>query len=111
MGKIADRLADLDIRPSVTGCDELLVADISNWGAYGLIAFLGMWSQRDLLADIAPLALLGYLSSRGSVDGVTGQNTLTEDGLPAEEGLGVIEQLRHLTQFSRRQPPSPPGSH
>lgn len=110
MGNIAEMLADLEIRPSVTCCDELLVADVSNWGAYGLIAFLGMWSQRDLLADIAPMALLNYLSSRGSVDGVTGQNTLTEDGLPAEEGVRVIEQLRHLTQFSRHRPLSPHGS-
>jgi D-glutamate cyclase-like protein len=105
MGNIAGMLADLDIRPSVTCCDELLVADVSNWGAYGLIAFLGIWSQRDLLADIAPLELLDYLSTRGSVDGVTGQNTLTEDGLPAEESLSVIQHLRQLTQFSRRQQP------
>ena len=110
MGNIADILAGLDIRASVTGCDELLVADVSNWGAYGLIAFLGMWSQRDLLADIAPLELLNYLSTRGSVDGVTGQNTLTEDGLPVEESLNVIEQLRQLTHFSRAQPPSPHGT-
>ncbi|CAA0101602.1 Uncharacterised protein [Halioglobus japonicus] len=107
MGNIGNILTSLDIRPSVTGCDELLVADVSNWGVYGLIAFLGMWAQQDLLADIAPLELLDYLSSRGSVDGVTGKNTLTEDGLPAQEGLRVIEQLRQLTQFPRPQPPSP----
>ncbi len=100
MGNITSALAGLDIRAAVTRCDELLVADVSNWGAYGLIAFLAYWAGRDLLANVSPLALLQYLSTRGSVDGVTRKNTLTEDGLPVEEGIGVIAQLRQLTQFS-----------
>lgn len=99
MGNIASALAGLDINVSVTGCDELLVADVSNWGAYGLIAFLGLWAQRDLLASLSPVALLNYLSTRGSVDGVTRENTLSEDGLQVREGLRVIEQLRALTNF------------
>jgi hypothetical protein len=100
MGNIAGALAGLDIRAAVTGCDELLVADVSNWGAYGLIALLAYWAGRDLLAQVSPQALLQYLSTRGSVDGVTRENTLTEDGLPIEEGMGVIAQLRQLTNFS-----------
>lgn len=99
MGKIGPALASLDIRASVTGCDELLVADVSNWGAYGLIALLAMWSGRDLLAEIAPLDILHYLSVRGSVDGVTRENTLTEDGLAAAEGMQLIQELRMLTGF------------
>ncbi|MEZ5502884.1 MAG: DUF4392 domain-containing protein [Halioglobus sp.] len=100
MGNIASALAGLDIRTSVTGCDELLVADVSNWGAYGLIALLARWARRDLLADLAPVSLLNYLSRRGSRDGVTRQNTLTEDGLQVREGLRVIDALRALTNFS-----------
>ena len=100
MGNVASALADLDISASVTRCDELLVADVSNWGAYGLIAFLALWAKQDLLASISPVALLNYLSTRGSVDGVTRQNTPTEDGLQAREGMRVIEQLRALTNFS-----------
>ena len=100
MGNISDALTNLDIRTSVTGCDELLVADVSNWAAYGLIALLGLWAKQDLLASIFPVQLLQYLSAHGSVDGVTGENTLTEDGLQMQEGLDVIEQLRQLTQFS-----------
>jgi hypothetical protein len=99
MGNIADTIARLDIVASVTRCDELLVADVSNWGAYGLIALLAMWTGKDLLADVSPLDILGYLSDRGSVDGVTRENTLTEDGLEAEQGLRVIRELRILTGF------------
>jgi len=99
MGNIADTIATLDIRPAVTRCDELLVADVSNWGAYGLIALLGYWTRQDLLANISPVEILDYLSSCGSVDGVTRENTLTEDGMDPGEGLEVIQELRILTGF------------
>jgi hypothetical protein len=100
MGKINGAIAGLDIDAACTDCDELLVADVSNWGAYGLIALLGVWSGYDLLSRVSPLAILAYLSARGSVDGVTRENTLTEDGLDADEGMGVIDELRRLTGFS-----------
>ena len=99
MGNIATAISALDINASVTRCDELLVADVSNWGAYGLIAILASWSGQDLLAQVSPVAILDYLSARGSVDGVTRENTLTEDGLEAAEGLRVIQELRILTGF------------
>lgn len=99
MGNIAAAIATLDINAAVTRCDELLVADVSNWGAYGLIALLARWHSRDLLAEIAPLDILKYLSERGSVDGVTRENTLTEDGLDAAEGQRLIDELRKLTGF------------
>tara|TARA_R110001599_G_scaffold353870_1_gene601364 strand:+ start:157237 stop:158097 length:861 start_codon:yes stop_codon:yes gene_type:complete len=99
MGNIAGAIATLDIRAAVTQCDELLVADVSNWGAYGLIALLAYWSGRDLLAEISPLGILEYLSARDSVDGVTRENTLTEDGLDASEGMALIEELRAITGF------------
>lgn len=99
MGNIAAAIASLDITAATTGCDELLVADVSNWGAYGLIALLAMWARRDLLAAVSPVDVLAYLSAHGSVDGVTRENTPTEDGLEAGEGLQVIRDLRILTGF------------
>jgi hypothetical protein len=101
MGNIRDAIGTLDINASVTRCDELLVADVSNWGAYGLIAFLALWSGEDLLGEISPEEILVYLSARGSVDGVTRQNTLTEDGLEATEGLSVINSLQKLVEEQR----------
>jgi hypothetical protein len=99
MGNALDSLSQLDIIPSVTRCDELLVSDVSNWAAYGLIAIIGYWQGEDLLGRISPRAILGYLSARGSVDGVSRENTLTEDGLPLTEGEQVLTELRTLTGF------------
>jgi len=99
MGKVTAALEDLNIVPSTTTCDELIVTDVSNWGAYGIISFLSLWNQRDLLAEIVPLDILRYISELGSVDGVTRVNQLTEDGLNVEEGESVLLELRHACRF------------
>ena len=99
MGKVTAALEDLNIVPSTTTCDELIVADVSNWGAYGIISFLSLWNQRDFLAEIVPLDILRYISELGSVDGVTRVNQLTEDGLNVDEGESVLRELRHACGF------------
>ena len=99
MGNIAEALEGLNIIPAQTCCDELLVADVSNWGAYGLIMWLSVWQQQDLLAPINPREILEYLSARGSVDGVSRENTVTEDGMLPAEGESVIAELRAAAQL------------
>ncbi|WP_019531199.1 glutamate cyclase domain-containing protein [Dasania marina] len=99
MGNIAEALESLSIIPARTQCDELMVADVSNWGAYGLIVWLSLWNQQDLLAPIKPRAILEYLSVRGSVDGVSRENTVTEDGMEPTEGESVIAELRAVAGF------------
>jgi len=100
MGNIHAAISKLNIVPAMTEVDELLIADVSNWGAYGLIAMLAHWQGEDLLARLDPPAILRYLSERGSVDGVTRLNELTEDGLPFAEGESVIAGLRELAGFA-----------
>lgn len=99
MGNVAAALRNLNIVPAITTCDELIIADVSNWGAYGLISFLSVWNQRDLLAEIVPLDTLRYISALGSVDGVTRVNQLTEDGLDSAEGESVLRELRQACGF------------
>jgi len=99
MGKVAAALEDLNIVPSITTCDELIVADVSNWGAYGIISFLSVWNERDFLGEIEPLDILRYISELGSVDGVTRVNQLTEDGLDVSEGESVLQELRKVCGF------------
>lgn len=99
MGNIAQALEDLSIIPARTQCDELMVADVSNWGAYGLIVWLSIWAKQDLLAPINSRAILEYLSERGSVDGVSRENTITEDGMEPTEGELVIAELQKAAGF------------
>ncbi|MBY4677703.1 DUF4392 domain-containing protein [Marinobacterium arenosum] len=100
MGNIYEALKELDIVASATQVDELLIADVSNWGAYGLMAFLSLWNDTDLLAKVKPLEILQYLSELGSVDGVTRLNELTEDGLPVNEGESILLELRRIIGFA-----------
>lgn len=100
MGKVAAALEKLDIVPAATGCDELIVADVSNWGAYGIISLLSLWHGSDFLRAIVPLDILRYISALGSVDGVTRINQLTEDSLDVGEGEAVIRELRRACGFA-----------
>jgi hypothetical protein len=99
MGNVAGALQDLNIVPATTTCDELIVADVSNWGAYGIIAFLSVWKQRDLLGEFVPIDVFRYISELGSVDGVTRINQLTEDGLDVHEREGILLDLRRACGF------------
>jgi hypothetical protein len=96
MGKLAPQVQALDITPAATGCDELLVADVSNWGAYALIAMLQVLAGQPLLEIVRHTDYLAYLSARGSVDGVTRENTLTEDSLEASAGEHLLGRLQGL---------------
>jgi hypothetical protein len=99
MGNVTAALQNLNIVPAATTCDELIVTDVSNWGAYGIISFLSVWNNRDFLAEIVPLDILRYISELGSVDGVTRINQLTEDGLESSEGESVLLELRRACGF------------
>jgi hypothetical protein len=99
MGNVTEALKNLNIVPSTTSCDELIVTDVSNWGAYGIISFLSVWNNRDLLNEIVPMDILKYISELGSVDGVTRINQLTEDGLDVSEGESILRELRRVCGF------------
>ena len=98
MGNVANTLTGLNIIPSATCCDELLIADVSNWAAHGLLAMLSIISGKDMLAHWDNLAVLTYLSERGSVDGVNRENTLNEDGLSADISEKLINDLRKIVK-------------
>ena len=65
MGALAPYLQAKDLIPgvSVTRAAHLLLADVSNWGAYGLVAMLDLVTGRDMLPDVAPQKLAGSSAS------------------------------------------------
>lgn len=98
MGNLYQQVSALKITPCITQCDELIVADVSNWAAWALAAMVSVLRDENLLAGANPLAILQYLSAKGSVDGVTRLNTLTEDGLAHTAGEQLIRDLELLTK-------------
>jgi hypothetical protein len=94
MGNIIEALAQLPITPSMTTCNELVIATVSNWGVYGIIAAMSRELRRDLFSLFEPVEIVRYLVDRGAVDGKTGIAECTEDGFPLAVGLTIIERLR-----------------
>ncbi|MFM8285395.1 MAG: glutamate cyclase domain-containing protein [Planctomycetaceae bacterium] len=89
--------------PCRVGCDQLVVAGVSNWGAQALA--IGMAWQRgrlDLLERHSPAAQFRVLEemvrSGPAVDGVTGQPTLTVDGLDFPRYIAPWEAMVQLVQ-------------
>lgn len=96
MGNIMNALEQLDIQASATQCDELVIADVSNWAALGLIAMMDYLTDKQILNSVDAVQALTFLSEHGSVDGVTRENTLTEDGLSAQVGLDLKQKLKAI---------------
>ena len=96
MGNIVTELAQLAIVPAVTRCDELVIATVSNWGVYGIIAAMNRELRQDLFRLFDPVEIVRHLVDRGAVDGKTGVSECTEDGFPLTVGLSIIERLRAL---------------
>jgi hypothetical protein len=87
----------------VTSCDHLIVAGVSNWGAYGLMAALAVlhdgWSPvlaKFLTADRDQAATRAIVAKAGAVDGVTARNEATVDGFAAEVHGALIDGLRRI---------------
>jgi hypothetical protein len=89
----------------VTSCDHLVVAGVSNWGAYGLMAALAVlrtdWtstiakfltSERDLAVTRATV------ERAGAVDGVTARREATVDGFGPEIHGPLIDQLGRIAR-------------
>ncbi len=93
MGNVLKSLSKLNIQPAVSTCDELVVADVSNWAAYALCAFAHWLSDREDSAEHHIREGLEYLVARGAIDGVTGEATPTEDSFPAAEGEGLMQAI------------------
>jgi len=87
----------------VVPCDHLVVAGVSNWGAYGLMAALAVvrpdWrpmiarfltAQRDLAVTRA------IVERAGAVDGVTARREATVDGFGPDVHGPLIDELARI---------------
>jgi hypothetical protein len=100
MGNLAGvipTVESLPRQPAVTKVDRLVLASVSNWGGYGLVADLSRLVGRDLLPTVAQEAeLVRYLVDGGAVDGTTGRREYRVDGFTLEEHGAVLGRLRGL---------------
>ena len=96
MGKAQLALGALNIKAAISDCDELIVADVSNWAAYALHAFVQWLDHKPHPIALDVQQTLARLVTLGAVDGVTGLPTATEDGFPADAGPHLLEEANTI---------------
>lgn len=95
MGALLDAIeATLEIDPCVVPVDKLVLASVSNWGAYGLAGCLEELTGKQLLPAWEQVKeFIDYTVSLGSVDGVSGENVSTVDGYDIEVSRAVYGSI------------------
>ncbi|OQR89919.1 hypothetical protein ACHHYP_05944 [Achlya hypogyna] len=79
------------------GCDHLIVACISDWGAYALCAGLALRHRNSdaLLTRETVVAIANAMIAAGARDGILGCQDTFVDGLPLVETLNLVHAMRH----------------
>ncbi len=100
MGNLRRTIAEkLDISPCIIDTKHTIIATTSNWGAYGLMAYLTILSNTSLLPDFSDVdPYLDHILSLGSVDGITGSNSKSVDGLEWTTEKEILNELKKITQ-------------
>ena len=100
MGNVAEAVAasgKLVSDPCVTRVDRLVIASVSNWGGYGLVAALSSLVGRDLLPTVAEeRRLVERTAALGAVDGTTAEADGKVDGFGPDVTAEILTDLRRL---------------
>ena len=87
-GKLMARIA------ATVTVDHLVVAGVSNWGAYGVVAHLGHLTGQPLLhAPAQEREVIAACVEAGALDGVTRRREPTVDALPLDVHASVVALL------------------
>lgn len=97
MGNLAQEIPQFDTLPcdpAVTCVDKLVIASVSNWGGYGLVAALSLLVGKNLLPSVQEEEdMIRGMVDAGAVDGVSGNKAYTVDAFPLSENRHVLEAL------------------
>ena len=102
MGNLAEVIPTVDTLPdypAVNQVDRLVIASVSNWGGYGLVAALSRISGKNLLPSVeSETAMLHGMIEAGVVDGTTGNAVPTVDNFSAEENGALLDRLHRAVE-------------
>ena len=95
MGNVASIIEEkLSLKPCVITVDELVIATVSNWGAYAIIAYLEKLSGVKVFMNFEEAkAFIKKTVEMGSVDGVLKKQNLSVDGFNMDTEKEIIDSL------------------
>lgn len=84
--------------------DNLIVAGVSNWGAFGICAGLSILNKTSFMLDEYEYEeMIKEVVKAGAVDGCTKKNETTIDGLSYEENFNVFNKLKEFSEREMRK--------
>lgn len=96
MGNISDKLSGI-VRcdPCVVKAKYLIVATVSNWGAYALTANIQRLSRKNIMPHFSELKdFYKSMLKAGFVDGITGKSEMSVDGFDIYDEKEIYELLK-----------------
>ena len=87
---------NLELIPCKIKVDKLIISSVSNWGGYGLAAYLCLLTKNKEFFESVEETIKNYIKyivSIGSVDGVTHENKEKVDGNDIDIELNIIRSL------------------
>jgi hypothetical protein len=99
MGKVYDSIKEAvvhgDVMGSVIETTHLVVSSVSNWGVYGVLAYLSI--KEDTLLLRSEDDILSRLVKAGAIDSSSGEHVLAVDGFSLETTNKIIDDLKRET--------------
>ena len=97
MGSVYDHIAPITTLPpdpAATPTDELIIASVSNWGGYGLVAALSILTGQNLLPTVEEeFEMVKKWIDLGGVDGISGEQEYTVDNMDATHTANILRRL------------------
>lgn len=95
MGNLEEIISEkLSLVPCVNRVDHLVIATVSNWGAFGITAYLEKMTGSKVFPPYEKMKdYLERTVDMGSIDGVNKEHTCTVDGFSAEIEKEIVDAL------------------
>lgn len=85
----------LELIPSISTCKYPILSSVSNWGAYGFIAYLEKFTKQSLLPDFKNIdAYIDFILTKGCVDGIKKECVKSVDGKPWSSEKRILKALK-----------------
>ena len=98
MGNLKEVISGkLELVPCKVKVDTLVIATVSNWGAYAIAAYIQKMTRTKVLPGFSEIKeYLSLIVNMGSVDGVTKEQTLSVDGFSLDVEKEILDGLKTL---------------
>ena len=95
--EIIPQVATLVKEPCATSTNHLILASVSNWGAYGLIGYLSLLAKKNLLPTVEEeQEIIKKLVDLGGVDGISGHSEYSVDSFSLKENSQVLASIHQV---------------